>query len=336
MYQQSLMIKKRFVIGFANMPYQQLMSKKAFGWRLTRLLSGFKERNQRFCSINLHCFTPATHSQKPNRTQACEQKPKCLAASDRFGLQRWISDHIQFRILPYELAHADMMGIGPIPPITKTPQVLTLDTWNAVILDNFFWGTGVMCTAYYSENWKIVYVQSNYWFEQTQFFWPLVSIWSYQCTSINLFSSFTNVLWLLSKLFFPKNNKNETTSKQLLPGYVGYMWETPGLPSWLLRQSWWTLVGCSWNKCSSHGTRTAKCSIAGGGRGGNSNMLIASSVVGWSNLIIFFQLGGSTNRTRIWRHEILRQFTCTRTPTKMPCHPKKSSLSFSLAKIQVG
>ncbi|CAL1127247.1 unnamed protein product [Cladocopium goreaui] len=42
---------------------------------------------------------------------------------------RWISDHIQFRILPYELAHADMMGIGPIPPITKTPQVLTLDMW---------------------------------------------------------------------------------------------------------------------------------------------------------------------------------------------------------------
>ena len=42
---------------------------------------------------------------------------------------RWISDHIQFRILPYELAHADMMGIGPIPPITKTPQVLTLDSF---------------------------------------------------------------------------------------------------------------------------------------------------------------------------------------------------------------
>ncbi|CAK9088904.1 unnamed protein product [Durusdinium trenchii] len=49
----------------------------------------------------------------------------------RAALQiRWISDHIQFRILPYELAHADMMGIGPIPPITKTPQVLTVDASN--------------------------------------------------------------------------------------------------------------------------------------------------------------------------------------------------------------
>ena len=123
--------KGLLIIGFVNMPYHQLISKKAFGWRLT-------------CT---------THSQKTKQNPSVwRKKTQRLAASHRFKLQRWISDHIQFRILPYELAHADMMGIGPIPPITKTPQVLTLDTWNAVIFENFVLGDG--CDVYSVLQWK--------------------------------------------------------------------------------------------------------------------------------------------------------------------------------------
>ena len=129
--------KGLLIIGFVNMPYHQLISKKAFGWRLT-------------CT---------THSQKTKQNPSVWRKkpnvwPLHTASSCRGG----ISDHIQFRILPYELAHADMMGIGPIPPITKTPQVLTLDTWNAVIFENFVLGDG--CDVYSVLQWKseIVYV----------------------------------------------------------------------------------------------------------------------------------------------------------------------------------
>lgn len=220
--------KKRFVIGFVNMPYQQLMSKKAFGWRLTRLLSGFKERNQRFCSINLHCFTPATHSQKPNRTQACEQKPKCLAASDRFGLQRWISDHIQFRILPYELAHADMMGIGTIPPITKTPQVLTLDTWNAVILDNFFLGDG--CDVYSVLQWKLenclCAIKLLVWadtFFLTVGFYLILSMYLYQ-PFLQLYKCFVTPLETFLPQKQQKRNNFKTTSPRICGLHVRNPW----------------------------------------------------------------------------------------------------------------
>ena len=125
-----------------------------------------------------------------------------------------------------------------------------------------------MCTAYYSENRKlfmcnqIIGLSRHIFFDRWILFDPIN-------VPLSTFSPALLMFCESSRNF--SSQKTTTNTKQLLPGYVGYLWETPGLPSWLLRQSWWTLVGCSWNKCSSHGTRTAKCSIAGGGRGGSTN-----------------------------------------------------------------